>query len=74
MNDQAPEQIEDDLRDQVRAWIAAGHSQVELSRLSGVSQHSLSQWLAEKHRTRLVVAARVAAAIGRPLRMGGRKR
>lgn len=65
--------IEDDLREAARQWIAAGGTQPELAKAAGCSQSTIAVWL-KGGGTRLAIAERIAAAIGRPMKLGGRKK
>lgn len=67
------ESIEEQLREAARQWIAAGGSQPKLAEAAGVSQPTLSGWLSGQYGTRLAHADRIASAIGRPIRVGGRR-
>lgn len=68
-----PELTEEDLREAARQWIAAGGTQPELAKAAGCSQSTIATWLAGGG-TRHAIALRIASAIGRPYRMGGRKK
>lgn len=65
--------IEEELRGAARQWIEAGGTQPELSKAAGCSQSTIAVWL-KGGGTRLAIAERIASAIGRPLRLGGRRK
>lgn len=65
--------IENELREAARQWIEAGGSQPKLAKAAGCSQPTVNAFL-QGGGTRLAIAEGIATAIGRPLKLSGRKR
>lgn len=65
--------IESELRDAVRQWISDGGTQAKLAEWARCTQSVVSDFL-RGSRPRLDVAERIALAIGRPLKLSGRRR
>lgn len=65
--------IESELREAARQWIESGGSQTKLAEAAGVSQSAVSDFIRGSG-IRLHIAERIAATVGRPLKLSGRRR